>query len=855
MSYPRVRGRKDIPMSHRLVTVTAAPAAMDRRKKACIELQAKRVLEASPDLSVVITGGQGGFNADLPDTVKVIHHPEIPWNREILVNQAVSELTEEELLDDDDYLLILNYNVFLQFPRVRELLDSTSPVGCVQPFDDARRLSDPVTERILDGNRSIVLARLDRTPPDVPFAPFLVKAGLFKYARGLDEMLPYHVVAKEFLSRMERLGGVTSWPGLKAFELNTGGTSRRRPTVNREITQRLGMVLEEHIREVDSRFLQGSDSGTVLADINDAEIKGDPRSDTAVVTIHQGRDPVRVGAHTRSMNWWLKQRGDIHIYIGEVVLDGGEAALQHWVDIKQDPRLHLTVLRGNERDHGTLFQKEAVLNEVTVNSVPKEVKYLLYIDADGWTDDPIWFLQMRRHLQLKPYSMLQGFSHLQDTREPSFIRNSYAKYRERQDPNGWYAPGFVWAMTRESFNRRCGWNPFGIVGCGDLLHLRECGGVLPPRAPSRRWLTDAMRPGHPEFPIDYLPKRVWHEYHGPHTNRKYALRELIPDLACRRIFDEVTRDESNGLIRWINPDSPLRKALDRLPELRSGDDASKLVTSIAGSSDPFSVGEERRKPAFVVAGVMKSGSTAALLNLSKHPHIWACRRDEQFNLARDTTCWAELHYWDRDYNHRHGMDWYLDFFQQAPKKALFPGEHSPNIAGGVNCLEDPLDRIASEMPELKLIFLLRNPVERFYSHWHHVFVAFPERPYIEFQAIVGDRDCPSWSMIHAPGRYDELIEKTRDRGLQCLFLVMERVQASPMTEYRKACSFLGADPSLLPRSAGQVYRRIVRSDKRDPLPSDLRTVLVDSYRESVERVRDLLNDPIPEWREDFDPCL
>ncbi len=74
----------------------------------------------------------------------------------------------------------------------------------------------------------------------------------------------------------------------------------------------------------------------------------------------------------------------------------------------------------------------------------------------------------------------------------------------------------------------------------------------------------------------------------------------------------------------------------------------------------------------------------------------------------------EVHFFDLNYEN--GLKWYKEFFRS---KGLFGG----TIAGEASpyYLFHPLvpQRVAHHLPKIKLIVLLRNPVDRAYSHFHH----------------------------------------------------------------------------------------------------------------------------------------
>ncbi|HEX8585649.1 MAG TPA: cytochrome P450 [Allosphingosinicella sp.] len=102
-------------------------------------------------------------------------------------------------------------------------------------------------------------------------------------------------------------------------------------------------------------------------------------------------------------------------------------------------------------------------------------------------------------------------------------------------------------------------------------------------------------------------------------------------------------------------------------------------------------------PNAIVIGAMKSGTTSLFDYLTQHPDVCGSRI-------------KELHYFDN--NHRLGSRWYRANFAPRGERVLL--ESSPYY------FFHPLApaRAAALVPDAKLILLLRNPVDRAYSHYN-----------------------------------------------------------------------------------------------------------------------------------------
>jgi hypothetical protein len=101
---------------------------------------------------------------------------------------------------------------------------------------------------------------------------------------------------------------------------------------------------------------------------------------------------------------------------------------------------------------------------------------------------------------------------------------------------------------------------------------------------------------------------------------------------------------------------------------------------------------------------MKGGTTSLYDYLVQHPSIAAATR-------------KEIHFFDD--NFECGLDWYRAHFELEAKLSAsgqaITGEASPYYL----CSALAAERIRSAIPEVRLIAILRNPVDRAISHYHH----------------------------------------------------------------------------------------------------------------------------------------
>ena len=103
-------------------------------------------------------------------------------------------------------------------------------------------------------------------------------------------------------------------------------------------------------------------------------------------------------------------------------------------------------------------------------------------------------------------------------------------------------------------------------------------------------------------------------------------------------------------------------------------------------------------PNFLFIGPDKTGSSWMYEILAAHPQCFV-------PVIKD------LYFFDRYYDR--GLDWYLTFFEPAPDNAIALGELSHDYLFSPAAAQ----RIEADLPDVRLMTCLRNPVDRSFSHY------------------------------------------------------------------------------------------------------------------------------------------
>lgn len=204
---------------------------------------------------------------------------------------------------------------------------------------------------------------------------------------------------------------------------------------------------------------------------------------------------------------------------------------------------------------------------------------------------------------------------------------------------------------------------------------------------------------------------------------------------------------------------------------------------------------------FLVIGAQKSGTTSLFKYIQHHPSLYLPPQ-------------KEVEFFVNDAVYSKGVDWYLDVHFSDVDERKLRGEVCPAYMG----YSSAPARIHAEFPEMKLIAILRNPIDRAYSHYRMAVRRGTEtRPFhevIEAQkndGIVapetkstGQNDSPFMLSFSLYGktldRYLEYFER-----VQILILFQEDLDSNPRESVARLFSFLGVDDSYEPDNLGRGY--------------------------------------------------
>lgn len=109
-------------------------------------------------------------------------------------------------------------------------------------------------------------------------------------------------------------------------------------------------------------------------------------------------------------------------------------------------------------------------------------------------------------------------------------------------------------------------------------------------------------------------------------------------------------------------------------------------------------------PGFVLVGAAKSGTTTLYEYLRRHPGVAMCEPKEPEFFSRDDV-------------YARGEGWYRSLFAHCRPDQI-AGEASTTYTRWPHT-PDAASRLARLLPEAKLVYVMRDPVRRAYSHYAH----------------------------------------------------------------------------------------------------------------------------------------
>lgn len=213
-----------------------------------------------------------------------------------------------------------------------------------------------------------------------------------------------------------------------------------------------------------------------------------------------------------------------------------------------------------------------------------------------------------------------------------------------------------------------------------------------------------------------------------------------------------------------------------------------------------------RLPNFLIIGAAKSGTTTLFQYLNQHPQVYLPVKKEP-------------NFFGKDENYAKGLETYAAMFAEA-KPDQVCGEASTDYTKWPNFPESAA-RIAQTLPQVKLIYIMRNPIDRAYSYYTQV------NRYRPIQETFEDYICRTTEALdtsHYVLQIKQYLQFFPRESV--LFLLLEDITKQPDLIVRQVCRFIGIDDQidctkgvLIANQGKQVFEDTIRGKITAPLKS------------------------------------
>jgi hypothetical protein len=248
-----------------------------------------------------------------------------------------------------------------------------------------------------------------------------------------------------------------------------------------------------------------------------------------------------------------------------------------------------------------------------------------------------------------------------------------------------------------------------------------------------------------------------------------------------------------------------------------------------------------RLPDFIIGGAPRSGTTWLYCLLDRHPAV---------HMAKPVT--PEPKFFLVDHLYAKGLEHYAQTWFAGVDASLLAGEKSTDYLESAPAAA----RIARDLPRVKLVFILREPVGRAYSNYLWTKMNGLEHETFETALALEEqreRDLPERFRYARPysyfsrGLYADLLQPYLDRfeRSQLLLVRFEDIVERPEWLASRVHRFLG----IAERVADVADLGVINPSERDETPLDerIRRELHARYEEPNRRLAALLGPAFDVW--------
>jgi len=210
------------------------------------------------------------------------------------------------------------------------------------------------------------------------------------------------------------------------------------------------------------------------------------------------------------------------------------------------------------------------------------------------------------------------------------------------------------------------------------------------------------------------------------------------------------------------------------------------------------------KPNLFIVGAAKCGTTSLYYYLSQHPEVFNCPVKEpnhfitQFQID---SLYGNLKQYKKLWSSYLGLSKYLALYSNA-KSFRITCDASVNY---LRYAKEIAGKIKEFNDEAKILIILRNPVDRLFSHYHHSVrdgsITETLENLLTFEEEYCKMENNTWYSYKKYGLYYDNVKHYLDTFGQdkALILFNEDLESNPQKVLSNVCDFLMIDASFVPK--------------------------------------------------------
>jgi hypothetical protein len=241
-------------------------------------------------------------------------------------------------------------------------------------------------------------------------------------------------------------------------------------------------------------------------------------------------------------------------------------------------------------------------------------------------------------------------------------------------------------------------------------------------------------------------------------------------------------------------------------------------------------------PTFLIIGAQKSATRWLRMNLGLHPDIFAASGEPSFFSSEERF-------------RGKGVEWYRTLFEDWSGESVV-GESTPGYMMWRHHPEVIAERIEGILPDVRLIAIVRNPIDRAYSAMiHHI---EKERLPAGADLLELVRRLPpeddDLGLVTGGWYASSLRPYVEHFGDNLLVLVHDDLRTDPLGVYSKALMHVGASSDFVPSDLDRIrFSNLQGSNGSERLSLEDRLELYDYFRDEVHELERMIGRDLSAW--------